>query len=108
MERQMQGGIGSERRGYEGQEPWRFPAGSPWVSVTCEHALSLYSSPRTGRSMGVELQGLFKKVRTLSVPGTWGATGFRADMAKFKNHTMHNQSPKWLRKLHQKTPTTKI
>ena len=47
--------------------------------------------------MAVELQGLFKKVMTLSVPGASGAVGFSADMAKFKNHTMHNQSPKWHR-----------
>ena len=33
----------------------------------------------------------------LPVPGTVGAAGYRAAMAKSKNHTTHNQSRKWHR-----------
>ena len=34
---------------------------------------------------------------SLPVPGAAGAAGYRADMAKSKNHTTHNQSHKWHR-----------
>jgi large subunit ribosomal protein L29e len=34
---------------------------------------------------------------SLLVPGTTEAVGYRADMAKSKNHTSHNQSCKWHR-----------
>lgn len=52
MEKEGQGGTGSESHCYEDQEAWRLPAVPPWVSLTCEHSVSPSPSPRRGKRLG--------------------------------------------------------